>query len=167
MAAMTRPMLEVTARWQEDLPGGFAVTVAFETSALGEQFARQLLRAFEGLDGDVRWTPAVALGHLRDVGRLPESMRHETIRRRAVGIVAWLQQRGHLVADEHNGIVWARPGEVAEAPRAPRTPVPPAVASPPAAEGAGKPRKAARPRAASRERTKPAKKASKKPRKKV
>lgn len=160
MAAMTRPILGVTARWRGDQPDGFAVTVAFETPDLGDHFARQLLVAFEGLDRDARWSLEVAVGHLRDVGRLPEDMRHETIRRRAVGIVAWLEERGYLVVDQHNGVVWSRAEEPPQAPAMPEAPEAQPVETAPKRGKA-----AARPRAAARERAKPAKKASKKPRK--
>jgi hypothetical protein len=163
MGAMTRPILEVTARWREDQPGGFAVNVTFDTPKLGEHFAKQLLLAIEGLDRDRRWSPDVAIKHLSDVGRMPEGSRDEIIRRRAVGIVAWLQERGHLVADEYNGVAWHRAGETPEA-------TVQAVRKHPPTEPTLKvAMKIARPRAASRERARPAakKKASKKPRKKA
>jgi hypothetical protein len=163
MVAMTRPILEVTARWREDQPGGFAVNLTFDTPKLGEHFAKQLVVAFEGLDRDRRWSADVAVEHLRDVGRIPEASRDETIRRRAVGIVAWLQERGHLVADEHNGVAWHRIGEAAEVTVVTRRSAPPTEPTLKVAK------KAARPRAASRERARPAaaKKKSKKPRKKA
>lgn len=166
MAAMARPLLEVTARWREDRPDGFAVTVSFETPDLGEHFERQLVVAFEGLDRDVRWSPEVALRHLRDVGRMSETDRSETIRRRAVGIVAWLQERGHLAADAHNGVAWHRIGQ-SQAPAAPVDERPPSA--PPTEPTLKAAKKAARPRAASRARARPAaaKKTSKKSRKKA
>ena len=145
-------MLEVTARWQEDRPDGFAVTVSFESAALGEHFASQLLVAFEGLDHDARWSPEIALRHLRDVGRMPEPDRNETIRRRAVGIVAWLQERGYIAADEHNGVAWHQVGQAPE-PSVEALPSPPPTD--PTLEPAKK-GKAARPRAASRKRARPA-----------
>lgn len=160
---MTRSILEVTARWREDQPGGFAVNVTFETPKLGEHFAKQLLVAIEGLDHDKRWSPDVALRHLSDVGRMPETSRDETIRRRAVGIVAWLQERGHLVADEHNGVAWHRLGQTSEViVEAPRI----QALSEPTLKAA---KKSVRPRAAaSRERARPAaaKKKARKARKK-
>lgn len=148
---MTRPILEVTARWREDQPEGFAVTVSFETPDVGEHFAKQLLVAFEGLDRNARWSPQVAVGHLRDVGRMPESSRDETIRRRAVGIVAWLQERGHLAADEHNGVAWHRIGQAPPAPESqPVEPQPPPrpASAPPTEPSPKAAKKAARPRAA-------------------
>lgn len=148
MAAMTRPILEVTARWREDQPDGFAVTVSFETPALGEHFARQLVVAFEGLDRNARWSPKVAAGHLRDVAAMPESSRDETIRRRAVGIVAWLQERGHLEADEHNGVAWHRIGQAPPAPEVqPAEPLPRPPSAPPTEPSLKAAKKAARPRA--------------------
>ena len=167
---MTRPILEVTARWREDQPGGFAVNVTFDTPKLGEHFAKQLLVAIEGLDRDMRWSPDVALRHLTDVGRMPEGSRDDKIRRRAVGIVAWLQERGHLVADEHNGVAWHSIGETVEV-----TAVTPRPRSSPPTEPTLKvAMKVARPRAVARERARPAaanpaaaKKKSKKPRKKA
>jgi len=157
---MTRPILEVTARWQEDQPGGFAVNVTFDTPKLGEHFAKQLVVAMEGLDRDGRWSRDEAIRHLSDVGRMPEESRDETIRRRAVGIVAWLQERGHLVADEHNGVAWHRVGQTQEV-----TAVATRISEPTIKVA----KKAARPRSASRERASPAaaKKRSKKPRKKA
>ncbi|HEX8789495.1 MAG TPA: hypothetical protein VF765_00985 [Polyangiaceae bacterium] len=169
---MMRPLLEVTARWREDQPDGFAVTLSFDTPSLGEHFAKQLLVAFDGLDRNARWSPEVALGHLRDVGRMPEDQRNETIRRRAVGIVAWLQERGHIAADEHNGVAWHQVGLGSQPPAAP----PAVVASAPptepvlkAAKKAKPAKKAARPRAASRERASPVakEKSAKKSRKKA
>ena len=115
---MTWPILGVTARWREDQPDGFAVTVSFETPDMGEHFARQLTVAIQGLDRDERWSPQIAFRHLRDVGRMSEARRSETIRRRAVGIVAWLQERGHLIADAHNGVAWQRRNHVPEVPAA-------------------------------------------------
>jgi hypothetical protein len=164
MGAMTRPILEVTARWREDQPGGFAVNVTFDTPKVGEHFARQLLVAIEGLDRDKRWSPDVAIEHLSDVGRMPEKSRDETIRRRAVGIVAWLQERGHLIADEHNGVAWHRIGETAEV----TTLTPRPRSTPPTEPTLKVAMKIERPRSASRERARPAaaKKKSKKPRKK-
>ena len=173
---MTRPIiLEVTARWREDQPGGFAVHVTFDTPKHGEHFARQLHVAIEGLDRDRRWSPDVAIKHLRDVGKMPEKSRDETIRRRAVGIVAWLQERGHLIADEHNGVAWHRIGdttEVAAVTARPRS-------SPPTEPTLKVALKIARPRSATRGRARPAaaareaaatpaaaKKKSRKPRKK-
>jgi len=173
---MTRPIiLEVTARWREDQPGGFAVHVTFDTPKHGEHFARQLHVAIEGLDRDRRWSPDVAIKHLRDVGKMPERSRDETIRRRAVGIVAWLQERGHLIADEHNGVAWHRIGdttEVAAVTARPRS-------SPPTEPTLKVAMKIARPRSATRRRARPAaaapeaaatpaaaKKKSRKPRKK-
>jgi hypothetical protein len=163
MAAMTRPtILEVTARWQEDQPDGFAVTVSFETPDLGEHFEKQLLVAFEGLDRNARWSPQVAVEHLRDVARMPKSSRDETIRRRAVGIVAWLQERGHLAADEHNGVAWHRIGQAPTAPEMQSAePAPPAPANAPATGPSLKAaNKASRPRAAKKKSV--AKKARKK-----
>jgi hypothetical protein len=153
MGAMTRPIiLEVTARWREDQPGGFAVNVTFDTPKHGEHFARQLLVAIEGLDRDRRWSPDVAMKHLNEVGRMPEKSRDETIRRRAVGIVAWLQERGHLIADEHNGVAWHRSGETAEV-----TVVKPRPRSAPPTEPTLKvAMKVARPRSGSRRRARPA-----------
>lgn len=162
---MARPLLEVTARWREDQPDGFAVTVSFETPDLGEHFERQLVVAFEGLDRDARWSPDVALRHLRDVGRMSEADRNETIRRRAVGIVAWLQERGHIAADAHNGVAWHRIGQ-SQSPPAPVERPPSAPPTEPTIKAA---KKAVRPRAASRARARPtaAKKTSKKSRKKA
>jgi hypothetical protein len=162
MTAMTRPILEVTARWHEDQPDGFAVTVSFETSALGEHFAKQLLVAFEGLDSNARWSQEVALGHLRNVAATPESSRDETIRRRAVGIVAWLQERGHLAADEHNGVAWHQIGQAPPAPE--MHPVEPAREPPPTEPSLKAAKKSARPRAAAAKK-KPG--GAKKPRKKA
>jgi hypothetical protein len=175
MGAMTRPIiLEVTARWREDQPGGFAVNVTFDTPKHGEHFARQLLVAIEGLDRNEAWSPDVAIMHLSDVGRMPEKLRDETIRRRAVGIVAWLQERGHLIADEHNGVAWHRMGETAEVTTVTARP----RSAPPTEPKLEVATKAARPRSATRRRARPvaaepaaanpaaAKKKSKKPRKK-
>ncbi len=143
---MTRPIiLEVTARWREDQPGGFAVNVTFDTPKHGEHFARQLHVAIEGLDRDERWSPDVAIKHLRDVGKMPEKSRDETIRRRAVGIVAWLQERGHLIADEHNGVAWHRSGETAEVTVTPRP-----RSAPPTEPTHKEAMKVARPRSGSR-----------------
>jgi hypothetical protein len=165
MGAMTPPILEVTARWREDQPGGFAVNVTFDTPKLGEHFAKQLLVAIEGLDRNERWSPDVALRHLDDVGRMSEASRDERIRRRAVGIVAWLQERGHLVADEHNGVAWHRIGETAEVTSVTARP----RSAPPTEPTLEVASKVARPRGASRTRARPAaaKKKSKKPRKKA
>jgi hypothetical protein len=149
MAAMTRPILEVTARWREDQPDGFAVTVSFETPDLGEHFAKQLLVAFEGLDHNARWSADVAVRHLHDVAAMPETSRDETIRRRAVGIVAWLQERGHLAADEHNGVAWHRIGLAPPAPESqPAEPPPPPPSAPTTEPSLKAAKKAARPRAA-------------------
>jgi hypothetical protein len=181
MGAMTRPIiLEVTARWREDQPGGFAVNVTFDTPKHGEHFARQLVLAIEGLDRDRRWSPDVAIEHLNHVGRMPERSRDETIRRRAVGIVAWLQERGHLIADEHNGVAWHRIGDTAEVTAVtPRPRSAPPRSGPPTEPTLKVAMKIARPRSATRRRARPAaadpaaaatpvaaKKKSRKPRKK-
>lgn len=177
MAAMTRPLLEVTARWREDQPDGFAVTLSFDSHALGEHFAKQLVVAFEGLDRDSHWSADIALRHLRDVGRMRDEERNETIRRRAVGIVAWLQERGHIAADQHNGVAWHQVGLGSQPPAPAPAPAPAAANAPPTepilkaakkAKAAPK-KKAARPRAATRERERsvPKEKSPRKPRKKA
>ncbi len=170
---MTRPLLEVTARWREDQPDGFAVTLSFDSQALGEHFAKQLVVAFEGLDRDARWSADVALRHLRDVGRMRDEERNETIRRRAVGIVAWLQERGHIAADQHNGVAWHQVGQGSQPPAPPPAPAANAPPTEPilkATKKAKAPRKTtARPRAAGRERepSVPKEKSPRKPRKKA
>ena len=106
MAAMTQRILAVTARWHADQPDGLAVTLYFETQKLGDHFARQLTVALRGLDRRVDWTPGDAFASLRDIARVPEAERDDKLRRRAVGILAWLQQRGQVAIDANNGVEW-------------------------------------------------------------
>lgn len=93
----------VGAYWRDDQPGGIGFTIDFPPDRSGNRFAQRCEAALTLFD---RNPDALenALGLLTKLGREQHVPDREGLR--AVATIHWLEQRGHLRSDDHNGIMW-------------------------------------------------------------
>jgi hypothetical protein len=106
-----RRIIGAAVHWQNNTPDGFSCVMSFEdspasTRAWVTKFHEHLLR----LDAQSWATPESALAELSRLRRahswtigdaIPQALGLE-----ACIIISWLESRGHLRPDEHNGISW-------------------------------------------------------------
>jgi hypothetical protein len=98
------------AYWRNDRPGGIGTGFNFEDDPVeGVNYCRGLLRGLHVYDANA--TPADIIDQLREFGEIKESRVGKDLpdietRLVAVANIYWLQERGHLAKDDHNGVIW-------------------------------------------------------------
>jgi hypothetical protein len=107
--AVTR-LVGVAAFWRNDHEGGLSVYLGFSSGA-SEPFVGAVQRAMTVYDASPNREPYLAW--LAEVAPRKERLSKPEIFR-AIASISWLEQRGHLVPDEFNGVIWLgrRDGEL-------------------------------------------------------
>jgi len=96
-------IVAVSAFWRNDKPGGLGLTKEFDGENDGAEFAQVLLDSLPQWDAHA--TALDNLEQLVEITRAGERDQRAAIT--ALLNINWLVERGHLMADEYNGLQWA------------------------------------------------------------
>jgi hypothetical protein len=98
-------ILRILAFWQNDRPGGLGVGIEFDPSepTAGEEFSHELEARLASYDANANASDILA--QLSAVAA--ESHRDPQMTASVIADIYWLQERGHLKADEYNGVAWS------------------------------------------------------------